>query len=134
MKRLGRLAATAILLASLAAPGCASAPAALPAAFPFHADEQQFSLHWRLRPEADQTRAEGLVARHHPDISDAWLQLVGLDATGRIVSFSTAVHVRWTSSWDTESFVATLKPTGAESRFAVQVRAFSYEEGAPTHS
>ena len=122
-----------VLLVGVALTGCAgTGPAPEPAEFPLHAVDQQFDLHWRLIQGADLTGAAGRVVRRHADISDVWLQLVGLDAAGRIVSFSGAVHVRWASPWAGEAFTITLRPRGGEQRFEVRVKSFAYEEGAPT--
>jgi hypothetical protein len=99
---------------------------------PLHALDQQFNLHWRLHPGAEVARADGLVERRHPEISDVWLELVGLDAMGRPVSFGGAVHIHWASPWDTQTFATSLQPKGGEARFEVRVRSFAYQEGAPT--
>ena len=107
-------------------------PVPTPADFPLHATDQQFDLSWRLAPGADLTKVTGLVGRRTRDVSDARLQLVGLDAAGRIVSFSELTHVRWASPWNTESFTLALRPLSPEQRFEVRVTSFLYLEGAPT--
>ena len=114
--------------------GCAvSAPVARPADFPFHAVEPQFDIHWRLSPGPDVARAEGVVERRSRHIASVWLQLVGLDATGHIMSFTTPIWVAWGSWSDSESFAIALRPRGGEERFAVRVYAFEHEEGARTN-
>jgi hypothetical protein len=122
-----------VALAALALVGCAGTmlvPA--PADFPLHATIQQFDLSWRLTHGPEVTQATGVVARRNENISDVWLQLVGLDAGAHVVSFSAMTWVRWASPWDAESFTLTLRPAGTEERFEVRVKSFSYQEGAPT--
>ncbi len=73
-------------------------------------------------------RADGLVERRQHHIRSAWLQLVGLDATGRIVSFTTPTWVLWRSESDLESFTIKLRPRGGEERFEVRLYSFEYPE------
>src|SRR2546425_10765666 len=97
----GRGRRTIALVVAFALAACArGVPAPTPAQFPLHATDQQFDLAWRLVPGGDRTAATGVVARRSGEVSDAWLQLVGLDAAGDIVSFSTPSHVPWASTWD----------------------------------
>jgi hypothetical protein len=120
--------AVAILLAACAG----SAPPPTAAELPLHLTDQQFDLAWRLTLEPTRTEATGLVGRRSREISDVWLQLVGLDAAETIVSFSTLAHIHWGSPWDMEPFTLVLRPRGGEQRFEVRVRSYSYQEGAPT--
>ena len=129
----GRGRPTIALVVAFALAACAGgAPAPTPAEFPLHATEQQFYLSWGLALSGDRAVATGVVARRNGEISDAWLQLVGLDAAGHIVSFSGLSHVRWASPWDAEPFTLELRPRGEEQRFEVRVKSFLYQEGAPT--
>ena len=121
------------LIADVLLAGCLAAPPApRPTDFPFHAAEPPFNIHWRLSPDPDVARADGLIERRQHHIGSAWLQLVGLDATGRIVSFTTPAWVFWRSESDSESFTITLRPRGREQRFEVRLYSFEYQEGMPT--
>jgi hypothetical protein len=121
------LAATALLA------GCAAADAAArPADFPFHSETYPVVLSWRLTVSSSAVRADGLVERENHAIGSAWLQLVGLDTGGRIVSFTTPTRVRWTSESDLESFAIPLRPRGGEQRFEMRLHSFEYpEENTP---
>ncbi len=119
-----------VALTALVLAGCASsADVVQPSAFPFHAADAPFQLHWRLTQDPHLTRADGLIERRASGVSGAWVQLVGLDETGRIVSFGTPVLVRWGTGWDGETFTVALLPRGGEARFAVRVQSFDYQEG-----
>ncbi len=119
-----------VALSALVLVGCAiSADVVQPSAFPFHADDAPFQLHWRLTQDPHLTRADGLIERRTSDVMDAWVQLIGLDETGRIVSFGTPVLVRWGSGWNGETFTVALLPRGGEARFSVRVQNFDYLEG-----
>jgi YD repeat-containing protein len=109
--------------------GCAmSASMPRPADFPFHVAAPPVDIHWRLSLQGDVARAEGLIVRRQPYVASAWLQLLGLDASGRIVSFTPPTWVRWRSSWDSESFTITLRSRGTEERFEVRLHSFEYVE------
>ena len=99
--RCGGLVALAsrLLLASCAAKG----PAPMPADFPSHTSAPPVEIHYRLTTGPDAVRADGLVERKK-HIGSAWLQLLGLDAAGTIVSFTTPTRVHWRSASDLESF------------------------------
>jgi hypothetical protein len=104
---------------------------ARPADFPFHVAAPPVDIHWRLSLEGDVARADGLIERRHPYVASAWLQLLGLDASGRIVSFTSPTWVRW-SGWDSESFTIRLRPRGREQRFEVRLYSLEYvEETSP---
>lgn len=107
----GGLAALLVTTALLA--GCvASVAAARPADFPLHSEAPPVDLYWRVSVAPSAVRADGLVERRNQLIGSAWLQLLGLDATGRIVRFTTPTRVRWNSDSDEESFTIPLRPRG----------------------
>jgi hypothetical protein len=119
----------ALLIPGLLLAGCAvSAPVPRPADFPFHVVGPPVDIHWRLSLDPSVARADGLIKRRQHHIGSAWLQLIGLDDTGRIVSFTTPARVRWTSESDSESFTITLRPRGREQRFEVRLYSFEYPE------
>ena len=125
---LAALLATTALLAGCAA----SVAAARPADFPLHSEAPPVDFYWRLSVTPTAVQAEGLVERRNHIIAGAWLQLLGLDATGRIVSFTTPTRVRWRSESDVESFTIPLRPRGGEQRFEVRLYSFEYpEENTP---
>ena len=129
--RRGRRARVPVLTVGLLLAGCAMGTAVTwPADFPLHALDQQFNLHWRFTPGDDRARAEGLVERRHVEIADVWLQLVGVDGAGHIVSVGGPVHVHWAGGWDALPFAIALTPRGGEARFEVRVASFAYREGA----
>lgn len=125
------LAALLVTTALLA--GCAaSVNAARPADFPLHSEAPPVDFYWRLAVSPSAVQADGLVERRNHLIGSAWLQLLGLDATGRIVSFTTPTRVRWNSESDVESFTIPLRPRGGEQRFEVRLYSFEYpEENTP---
>ena len=132
MKRTPTRASPAVgsLLLLLFVAGCAAtSPAARLADLPFQATDERFDIGGRLAQDGGLARADGLVARRNGDIVGVWLQLLGLDPTGRIVSFSGPVQVYWGSGWDTERFTIALRPRGGEERFVVRVQSFDYGEG-----
>ena len=125
---LAALLATTALLAGCAA----SVAAARPADFPLHSEAPPVDFYWRLSVTPTAVQADGLVERRNHLIAGAWLQLLGLDATGRIVSFTTPTRVRWRSESDVESFTIPLRPRGGEQRFEVRLYSFEYpEENTP---
>ena len=131
MKRTGARPALAVaLLVGAAVGGCAGlAPPARPADYPLHAASPPFELSWRLIEEPGSVRADGLVERQNPNVARAVLQLIGVDATGRIVSFSPPIPVRWGSAWDAERFTVALTPRGATQRYEVRIQSFEYTQG-----
>jgi hypothetical protein len=119
----------ALLIPGLLLVGCAaSGPMLRPADFPFHASVPPVDIHWRLSLDSSVARADGLIERRQHLIRSAQLQLVGLDATGRIVSFATPAWVLWRSESDSESFTIKLRPRGGEERFEVRLYSFEYRE------
>jgi hypothetical protein len=99
-----------------------------PSAYPLPSVEPQIELHWRLIVDANRVRADGLIERQREShIKDVWLQLVGLDATGRIVSFTPPTQFSWRSAAALESFTIALKPRGGEERYEVRLYMFEFE-------
>jgi hypothetical protein len=128
-RALGALGAAGVLLASCAR---INTPAPAPADFPIHRSAPPVELHYRLATGPDGVQAAGLAERRNPLIGSAWLQLVGVDAAGAIVSFTTPMRVRWRSLWDFEPFVIRLRPRGGEERYEVRLYSFEYpEENTP---
>ena len=124
----GALFILGLLLASCAASG----PAPTPADFPLHTAAPPVEIHYRLTTGPDAVRADGLVERKNHLIGSAWLQLVGLEASGAIVSFTTPTRIHWRSPWDLESFAIRLRPRGQEERYEVRLYSFEYpEENTP---
>src|SRR5262245_44873280 len=99
-----------LLLASCTASG----PAPTPADFPVHNPAPPVEIHYRLTTGPDAVRADGLVEQKNHLIGTAWLQLVGLDQAGTIVSFTTPTRIHWRSPSDLESFAIRLWPRGQE--------------------
>ena len=110
---------------------CAAGPALTPADFPLHTPAPPVEIHYRLTTGPDAVRADGFVERKS-HIGSAWLQLLGLDAAGTIVSFTTPTRVHWRSPSDLESFAIRLRPSGREERYEVRLYSFEYpEENTP---
>jgi hypothetical protein len=78
--------------------------------------------------DADRARADGMVERQQIYVGAVRLQLLGLDSTGRIVSFTAPTLFRWRSGGDLEPFAMTLLPRGREQRYEVRLYSFEYEE------
>jgi hypothetical protein len=61
-------------------------PAEYPAAYPVPSVAPQIELHWRLIVDSNRVQADGLIERQQEShITEVWLQLLGIDATGRTV-------------------------------------------------
>jgi hypothetical protein len=122
-----------LLVATALLAGCAASVAAARSAdFPLHSAAPPVDFHWRLSTAPNAVQADGLVERRNHLIASAWLQLLGLDAAGRIVSFTTPTRVRWNSESDVESFTSPLRPRGGEQRFEMRLYSFEYpEENTP---
>ena len=120
---------TAAFLMSVLLAGCATAPFPKPADFLFHTPAPPLDIHWTLSVEPSIVQADGLIERHRPEIGSARIQLLGLDAAGRIVSFTTPILIVWRSTWDLEPFTIRLRPRGQEQRYEVRVFSFEYQEG-----
>jgi hypothetical protein len=124
--------------------GCAaSAPTLNPAAYPFHSValptaeypaaypvpsvEPQVELHWRLTVDSNRVQADGLIERQQESrIAEVWLQLLGIDATGQIVSFTPPIRFAWRSASALESFTLALKARGGEQRYEVRLYMFEF--------
>jgi hypothetical protein len=122
-----------LLVSTALLAGCATRiAAARPGDFPLHTPALPVEFHWRLSVDPNAVRADGLVERRNHLIAGAWLQLLGVDGTGRIVSFTTPTWVRWKSESDVESFTIPLRPRGGEQRFEMRLHSFEYpEESTP---
>ena len=123
----------ALLVTTALLTGCAASVAAAgPADFALHSEAPPVDLYWRVSVAPSAVQADGLVEWRNHLIRSAWLQLLGLDATGRMVSFTTPTRVRWNSESDVESFTIPLRPRGGEQRFEVRLYSFEYpEENTP---
>ena len=118
-----------LLVPGLLVAGCAaSTPMPRPAELPFHAAAPPLDFYWQISLSPSVARADGLIERHDQHIGSAWPQLIGLDETGRIVSFTTPARVRWRSASDLESFTLSLRLQGREQRFEVRLYSFEYQE------
>jgi hypothetical protein len=108
--------------------GCAaSTPTLSPAEYPFHTVRPYMEIHWRLTVDSNRVQADGLIERERETkIREAWLQLLGIDATGRTVSHTAPVHVLWRSPGTLEPFIIVLTPRGSEQRYEVQVYSFEF--------
>jgi hypothetical protein len=108
--------------------GCALlTPRPRPADFPFHVAAPPIDIHWRLSLQGDVAWADGLIERREPYVGSAWLQLLGVDGSGGVVSFTSPIWVRW-RGWDLEPFTIRLRTRGREQRFEVRLYAFEYVE------
>ena len=123
----GALLVRLVTLALLS--GCAGgAPLPKPADFPLHTQAYPVDFHWRLDMAPNVVQAEGLAQRRNHYIASARLQLLGLDTTGRVVSFTAPFWVAWRFERDLEPFTIRLRPKGGEERFEVRVYSFQYPE------
>ena len=108
-------------------------PAEYPAAYPLPSVAPQIELHWRLTVDSNRVQADGLIERQQESqITEVWLQLLGIDATGRTVSFTPPIRFAWRSPSALESFIIVLKPRGGEQRYggaAVHVRVCTAIDG-----
>jgi len=117
-----------VALLMFALGGCAaSTPALSPAEYPFHGVASQIEIHWQLTVDANRVLADGVLERQREtQIREAWIQLLGLDATGQAVSFTAPVHVLWRSPSTLAPFTIALKPRGDEQRYEVRVYNFEF--------
>lgn len=103
-------------------------PAEYPATYPLPSVAPQIELHWRLTVDSNRVQADGLIERQREThIREAWLQLLGIDATGRTVSFTPPINFLWRSPSEFEPFTIVLKPRGDEQRYEVRLYAFEFE-------
>jgi hypothetical protein len=102
-------------------------PAEYPSAYPVPSVAPQVELHWRLTADSNRVQADGLIERQRESqIMEVWLQLLGIDATGRAVSFTVPIRFAWRSSGALEPFTIALKPRGGEQRYEVQLYMFEF--------
>jgi hypothetical protein len=128
-RTVGRGSVAALLVLPVLVAGCAaSGPMPKPADFPNHTLASPIEIHWGLSVAPDGVHAEGLAERRSPALASARLQLLGLDATGKTVSFTNTTFVRW-SVRDVEPFSLSLRPRGGEQRYEVRVYTFNYQDG-----
>jgi hypothetical protein len=124
--------------------GCAaSAPTLSPADYPFHSVAlssaeypaaypspsvtPQIELHWRLTVDSNRVQADGLIERQQEShLREVWLQLLGIDETGRTVSFTPPIRFSWRSPSALEPFIIALKPRGGEQRYEVLLYSFEF--------
>jgi hypothetical protein len=124
--------------------GCAATPMLSPADFPSHSvalptaeypstypvpsEAPQIELHWRVTADSGRVLAEGLIERQQESrIRDIWLQLIGLDASGRTVSFTPPTQFSWRSASALEPFTMSLRPRGGEERYEVRMFMFEFD-------
>jgi hypothetical protein len=121
----------ALLLPALAA--CAGSPAAPPptSQFPFRSSDQRpFSVYWQLAEVPGSVNANGVldVGTYVDRLADATVELVGLDAQGRVVSRGADRVTPRSFSGDTSwPFRVRLTPTGGETRYAVRIAEFNWK-------
>ncbi len=117
-----------LLISSLA--GCAGVkPPDQPQDFPLHSsDHPLFNLHWRLDQQDGVVSAVGLVeAARVSGIGWVIVELKGIDQEGRVVSHGLGRTLEGEIyRWDTQPFVARLRPTGQEARFDLSVWAYGW--------
>lgn len=90
-----------------------------------------FDLHWTLERKEDRVIVQGIVTAERASvIQDVTLEVVGLDASGQVVSraLGTTYGGRM-SRWQSRPFHIRLRPTGQETRFEVRVWHFRWELG-----
>jgi len=114
--------------------GCAtSTPTLSPADYPFHGEAPQIAIHWQLTVDSNRVVADGVIEREREtQIREAWLQLLGIDATGGIVSFTAPVYVLWRSG-TLQPFTIALTPRGGEQRYEVRVYSFEFAPQLQQH-
>jgi hypothetical protein len=110
-----------LLAAVLLATGCA-VPAGIqvPSELPNTTQEQFLTLRWALAREAGRVRAVGTAQSSMSIEWDANLELLGLDAQGRVVSQNASV-VRSRFGGGSTPFEVALVPRGGEAAFRLHV-------------
>ena len=90
-----------------------------------------FDLHWTLERKEDRVIVRGIVtASRASAIQDVTLEVVGLDATGKVSSRALGTTYGGPMSrWQSRPFGIRLRPTGPETRFEVRVWQFRWELG-----
>ena len=112
--------------------GCAGPALLSPSDFPSHAtDDPFFNLHWRVERENGVVRAVGVVEAARVDgIAEVTLELVGLDASGHVVSRSLGRTIGGRLvRWQARPFSVRLRPVGRETGFDLRVWSFAWEGG-----
>jgi pimeloyl-ACP methyl ester carboxylesterase len=109
---------------------CAAA-SPVPADFPLRASDQPpFVVSWRLTEARGSVSAEGVldIDGYVDRLDDATVELVGLDAGGRVVSRAIARLTPRAFAGDRLwPFRLQLTPTGGETRFATRVAEFNWK-------
>jgi hypothetical protein len=102
-------------------------PAEYPSAYPLPSEAPQLEIHWRLTVDSHRVQADGLIERQREtQIREVWLQLFGIDASGRTVSFTAPVRFLWRSPSEFESFTIALTPRGGEQRYELHLYHFEF--------
>lgn len=121
------LGAVAVLLAACAG----AAPAPRPGDFPLRASDQPpFVVSWRLAEAPGEVGATGVldIDGYADRLDDVTVELVGLDADGRVVSRGTDfLRPRGFAGDAIWPFRMGLAPTGREARYAVRVYEFNWK-------
>jgi hypothetical protein len=114
-----------VLLGVIVLTACAAGtPQPQPQDFPIHERDQVFVLDYRIDRQPDRVEAVGLItSRTTSSFRFADLNLFGVDANGRVVS--RAMDLVNGSFGGPQSFSLSLKPTGAEVKYLLQVGNFS---------
>jgi|RhiMetdeSRZDD1v2_1073273.scaffolds.fasta_scaffold193645_3 hypothetical protein len=125
-----RTLSVATLALGLAA--CAAgSPAPRPGEFPLRSSDQPpFTVSWRLAEAPESVKADGVldIGGYADRLQDATVELVGLDAGGRVVSRGIDLLVPRAFAGDRLwPFRLQLTPTGREARFAVRVAEFNWK-------
>ncbi|MGH7319195.1 MAG: hypothetical protein ACRELA_06165 [Candidatus Rokuibacteriota bacterium] len=117
-------------LATLLAACAAGPPTPAPDEFPLRASgPPPFAVSWRMTEAPGSVSAAGVldIDGYVDRLADATVELVGLDAEGRIVSRATDRLTPRAFAGDAIwPFRLRLTPTGREARFAVRVAEFSW--------
>jgi len=111
-----RLLGVVLLATACAAPSRIEVPAELPNT----TQEQFLTLRWALVREAGRVRAVGMAQSSMGIEWDAALELLGLDAQGRVVSQTSSV-VRSGFGAAATAFEVALVPRGGEAAFRLHV-------------
>jgi len=119
------------ILAPLLAACAAGSPAPAPADFPLRASDQPpFVVSWGLTEAPGSVGAAGVIDidGYVDRLQDTTVELVGLDAGGRVVSRAiTLLTPRAFAGDRLWPFRLRLTPTGSEARFATRVAEFNWK-------
>ena len=103
-------------------------PAGYPSVYPLPSTAPQLEVHWRLTVDSNRVQADGVIERQREtQIREVWLQLLGIDAAGRTVSFTAPIRFLWRTPDTLERFTIVLTPRGGEQRYEVQLYTFEFE-------